>query len=188
MLLAISVLASHLHGKSIFGFASSTAASRSSAFFMISGFYMALVLNEKYNRRSDYISFLMQRFLRLFPAYFCVLLLTVLLEGLLTICSGKPQGTLALWFQHAGTFSPSTWISMILSNLFLISQDLNLFQSLDPNSGNLYFTDHPAGKIMAWPLLYLCQPSLDFKPGIDFLPHGSLFSFAPILGFRSCWF
>jgi len=151
MLLAISVLASHLHGKSIFGFRLVYGSLAVQCFFMISGFYMALVLNEKYNRRSDYIPFLMQRFLRLFPAYFCVLLLTVLLEGVLTICYGKPQGTLALWFEHAGTFSPSTWISMILSNLFLIGQELNLFQCLDPTSGNLYFTDHPAGKIMAWP-------------------------------------
>src|ERR1017187_7738113 len=90
MLLAISVLASHLHGKSIFGFRLIYGNLAVQCFFMISGFYMALVLNEKYTRRTDYIPFLLQRCLRLYPAYFFVLFLTLVVEGLLYFCSEKP--------------------------------------------------------------------------------------------------
>ena len=41
-------------------------------FFMISGFYMALILNGKY---TSYSSFIINRFLKLFPAYWIVLML-----------------------------------------------------------------------------------------------------------------
>lgn len=44
-------------------------------FFIISGFYMALILNGKY---ASYASFIINRFLKLFPAYWIVLMLCVL--------------------------------------------------------------------------------------------------------------
>jgi peptidoglycan/LPS O-acetylase OafA/YrhL len=47
MLLAFSVLTSHMHGRGIFGFRILSGGLAVECFFMISGFYMALVLNEK---------------------------------------------------------------------------------------------------------------------------------------------
>ena len=46
------------------------------SFFVISGFYMALVLNEKYGPGSYWL-FISNRLLRLWPAYFVVLILSL---------------------------------------------------------------------------------------------------------------
>src|SRR5690606_33812821 len=50
-------------------------------FFVISGFYMALVLNEKYTERSPY-RFYLARLLRLWPAYIVVLSAVLLYRGI----------------------------------------------------------------------------------------------------------
>jgi peptidoglycan/LPS O-acetylase OafA/YrhL len=141
MLLAFSVLTGHMQGKSILGFRLLYANLAVECFFMISGFYMALVLNEKYNRRGDYIPFIWQRILRLFPAYLGVLLLMLVVEGLVSRSSGKPLGSYRVWFDYAHTFSWSTWINLACSNLFLLGQQINFYQALDPQTGNLYFTE-----------------------------------------------
>ena len=50
------------------------------SFFILSGFYMSLVLNEKYvGKKKSYFLFIKNRFLRIYPSYFFVLLLFVLL-------------------------------------------------------------------------------------------------------------
>lgn len=50
------------------------------SFFIISGFYMGLILNEKYvGKNKSYFLFLSNRFLRIYPVYFVSLILTMLL-------------------------------------------------------------------------------------------------------------
>src|ERR1700747_2964117 len=50
------------------------------SFFIISGFYMSLILNEKYvGINNSYRLFITNRFFRLFPIYWTVLLATVLI-------------------------------------------------------------------------------------------------------------
>lgn len=65
-----------LHGGTVLGF---TLLSRDLAvwsFFIISGFYMTLILNEKYvGKNGSYRLFITNRFLRIFPVYFVVLVL-----------------------------------------------------------------------------------------------------------------
>src|SRR5258708_39536128 len=56
------------------GFPTSDIAVKS--FFVISGFYMALVLNEKYGPGSYWL-FISNRLLRLWPAFFVVLILSL---------------------------------------------------------------------------------------------------------------
>src|SRR5215475_13496698 len=71
-LLAFSVAYGHL-GKPL-SFPTSDVAVQS--FFVISGFYMALVLNEKYGPNSYWL-FISNRLLRLWPAYIVVLVLSL---------------------------------------------------------------------------------------------------------------
>ncbi|MCE0521455.1 MAG: acyltransferase [Methylacidiphilales bacterium] len=142
MLLAFSVLTAHMQGKNILGFRLIYGNLAVQCFFMISGFYMALVLNEKYFRPGDYMPFLRQRVLRLFPACFFVLILMLVIEGIVSLAAGKPLETYAIWFQHAADFSWSTWLVMIFSNVFVVGQEVNLFQAVDPVTGNLYFIRH----------------------------------------------
>jgi peptidoglycan/LPS O-acetylase OafA/YrhL len=76
-LLAVSVILNHaglLYG---FGFVGGSTAVE--AFFIISGFYITLILNEKYIKANNsYKLFITNRFLRLYPFYWIVLILSLL--------------------------------------------------------------------------------------------------------------
>jgi peptidoglycan/LPS O-acetylase OafA/YrhL len=79
LLLALSVLISHsfpLFGNSLIG---STLAVR--AFFVISGFYMALILNEKYIKKNgSYRLFITNRLFRIYPIYYVLLIATIIIS------------------------------------------------------------------------------------------------------------
>src|SRR3954447_5357614 len=82
LLLAIAVLII-MHSDPPPGFHMIGGAGAVQGFYVISGFYMALVLNEKYPRGAKgYREFIVQRFLRLMPAYWCCLLLAMLLGAI----------------------------------------------------------------------------------------------------------
>lgn len=80
-LLAISVLSIHTDynlGLSRFGEALAV-----NTFFIISGFYMALILTEKYvGRNGSYRLFITNRFLRIYPVYWVILASTILIATL----------------------------------------------------------------------------------------------------------
>src|SRR5262249_38577674 len=70
------------------------------SFYAISGFYMALVLNEKYRTGSStYSLFISNRFLRLFPIYAAVLCLTLLLALAMAHLSEKELPFVTQWRQ-----------------------------------------------------------------------------------------
>ena len=114
------------------------------AFFMISGFYMALILNEKYVGFPGAARlFWSNRLLRLFPTYL------VVLAGVLLVCAlifgasgGRAAGLLqpALDAHRAGLLTLPLALSLTLSNLFIVGQDAALFWALDPVHGGLHWT------------------------------------------------
>ncbi|MCF8321913.1 MAG: acyltransferase family protein [Flavobacterium sp.] len=78
-ILAISVVLAH--SSSIYGFGLVGGKTAVQAFYIISGFYMTLILNEKYiGNNNSYKLFITNRFLRLYPIYWIILLLTVLFQ------------------------------------------------------------------------------------------------------------
>ena len=83
-LLAMSV--AYGHAGNFLGFPLVPGDTAVQTFYAISGFYMALVLNEKYRpESSSYFLFISNRFLRLFPIYATVLALTLLLAFALSL-------------------------------------------------------------------------------------------------------
>src|SRR6476620_3579280 len=75
-------------------------------FYVISGFYMALVLNEKYARGArGYREFILQRLLRLLPTYWFALLAMIVVNAT-GIGTHLPKATgtapLDFWHDHAG--------------------------------------------------------------------------------------
>jgi peptidoglycan/LPS O-acetylase OafA/YrhL len=107
------------------------------SFYVISGFYMALVLNEKYGPGSYWL-FVSNRLLRLWPAYFVVLVLSFAVAD-----NWKPIASLDL----------SSFTYFIASQILIVGQDLYFF--LVVNNGTLTFTAHP----IAMPgLLYTYAP------------------------------
>jgi peptidoglycan/LPS O-acetylase OafA/YrhL len=174
-------------------------------FYLISGFYMAMVLNEKYVLRQDYLIFLQQRFFRLYPTYFTALFLTLILDGISSAYRAAPSGYYAFVSSHA--LDPLTILAAGAANLFIFGQDLMLFFGLGPD-GSLYFTSNfvvepvPAWRLLivpqAWSLgvevaFYLLAPlllrkSIPFLLGLIVASLALRFSFAHFLGwFHDPW-
>ena len=130
VLLAISVLLEHVGGLPITNgkFVGGVIAVES--FFMISGFYMALVLNEKYNEPK---SFYINRLLRLFPTYWAVLIATILVRVISTHD--------VIFFKIlSAEWSFGSKLLMIFSNLFIVGSDWMMF--LYPGHNGLQFTSN----------------------------------------------
>ncbi|OOQ59463.1 acyltransferase family protein [Mucilaginibacter pedocola] len=137
-LLALSVVMYHCG--SIFGITLIGGELAVQAFFIISGFYMSMVLNEKYvGANNSYKLFLSNRLLRLYPIYWVVLILTVL-GGLLlavkahTIHIEKFEGYFALQ-----GYVPSIAF-MIINQIIIFGQDLVYSFAIDLSNGHLFFT------------------------------------------------
>ncbi len=109
------------------------------SFFIISGFYMSLILNEKYVGKSNsYRLFITNRFLRLYPIYWAVLLLSVFTIVLFALANGKPLSLFPGF--SSGHLNLSSLIFLILTNLLIFGQDMVLFLGLNVQTGHLFFT------------------------------------------------
>ena len=119
-------------------------------FYVISGFYMALVLNTNEVYASDTRAFLTQRALRLFPVYWVVLAATILLMMVL-----GPSDRLVRARQMVdGT--PLQVGAYVVSSVFIIGQEAFLFAELHPDRSisfqpTLYKAEHPAYNLLLVP-------------------------------------
>lgn len=152
LILALTVFISHTN--SLFGllFVGSSVAVQS--FFLISGFYMALVLNEKYKGPGSYYLFITNRFLRLLPAYWVVLALILLI-----IYSLRPFSPEEPWVSdNFKMFFPLLDIkaqaSIIFSNVFIIGQDVLRIFAVDPRTGSFVLTMDPTKGSAFMPPVY----------------------------------
>jgi peptidoglycan/LPS O-acetylase OafA/YrhL len=97
-----------------------TGAEAVALFFVISGFYMALILNKKYHNAFLFYS---NRFLRLYPTYALVLLGTMiwfLFEWAYTHQRPPP-----FWVAEADAQMPIwQWLALQFSNLTMVGQDV----------------------------------------------------------------
>src|SRR5574340_1067478 len=75
-ILALTVIIAH--SEPLYGFVFIEKVMAVQSFYIISGFYMAFILNEKYVGPGSYRIFITNRILRLYPAYWCILGLTVI--------------------------------------------------------------------------------------------------------------
>jgi peptidoglycan/LPS O-acetylase OafA/YrhL len=138
-ILAISVIASHnglILGSSFIGGQMAV-----ESFFIISGFYMALILNKKYlDIKHPYKTFIINRFLRIYPTYWIVLLLSVLLS-LYWLHLGMDNyfNTYVAYARQINLFS---LLFLIFSHITIFGQDLVLFVGLNTHSGNLFLTNN----------------------------------------------
>jgi peptidoglycan/LPS O-acetylase OafA/YrhL len=124
LLLALAVVGSH-SGK-LLGLPSAPGGIAVEAFFIISGFYMALVLSERYQGATT--KFYRARFLRLFPIYWLVLAITVT-----AALSPLPRTSdpLEFWRAWGGSLDGWTAVSAVAANLLLVGQDIFRFLGVD---------------------------------------------------------
>jgi peptidoglycan/LPS O-acetylase OafA/YrhL len=142
ILLAISVVLAH--SSSIFGFSLVGGQIAVQAFYIISGFYMSLILNEKYiGVNNSYKLFISNRLLRLYPIYWTILLLTILYSVAISFYSkGNYLGNFEPYYVNFEKMSFGSFILLLFTNLFLFLQDTIMFLGLDTSTGNLFFTSN----------------------------------------------
>lgn len=135
-LLAVSVLA--LHCNTIFGLTFVGGEVAVQAFYMISGFYMALVLDGKYNATNwkGYKLFITNRLLKLYPIYWLTLL-SVIALGVLTYLIFKSTYIFDYYVNHDNLLTPINWIYITFSNIFILGQDLLFY--IGYNESGYYF-------------------------------------------------
>lgn len=140
-ILALAVVIVHtayLYGSSLFGLTLTGGVLAVQAFYMVSGFYMSLILDTKYTGKGAYWLFISNRFLRIYPIYWVVLLLTITLASF-------PSFAHMFGFRPwhlVGTDTPLAFSSIVFlnaANLVLFGQDIVLFLGVRPD-GVLHFT------------------------------------------------
>ncbi|XWW44324.1 acyltransferase [Fibrella sp. USSR17] len=111
-------------------------------FYIISGFYMALILNEKYVTQPDaYRLFLTNRVLRLLPLYYVVVGLTLLTALIMVVTLGQAElESFQALRKHYPHLSASTLALVAFTNVTLIGQDWLSFLSVNPATGTLVFS------------------------------------------------
>ena len=136
LLLALSVVAAHCGA--IWGFTLVGGQIAVQSFYIISGFYMTLILNEKYiGINNSYQLFISNRFIRLYPIYWTVLITTILVCFIIAISSNFKNIPFAFYFSQTNYFS---FGFLTLTNLIIFGQDVVMFLGINPANGNLFFT------------------------------------------------
>lgn len=166
VLLALSVVFDHSGPILFFGFIDSTIAVQS--FFIVSGFYMVMILTEKYKK---YSAFILNRFLRIYPLYLSILIITVAVSF---IAHYLLNNNLNLGFSLTNPINPAALVLLVFSNIFIFGQDILFF--IGANSAGLYFVKDfqqglaPQGLFVpqAWTLslelmFYLIAPFIVYK-------------------------
>ena len=134
-LLAVTVVINHTGP--LFGLVFTDAYMAIKVFFIISGFYMSLILTEKYAGPGQCRLFYTNRLLRLFPIYWTVLLLSL---GVSLFFKYALHTSLLLgpWQAWLGRLTPATVLALIGLNGTILGQDL-LFFSHVTEQGTLSF-------------------------------------------------
>jgi peptidoglycan/LPS O-acetylase OafA/YrhL len=135
-LLAVAVVLFHANAS---GFLLVSGAAAVEAFFIISGFYMSLVLDTKYiGVNNRYGLFLGNRLLKLYPAYWTVLVLAILMQLTVWLLTGSPI-LLMHQLTHYKMGLPGI-LFVGFTNIAILGQDIISFMGLNRATGELFFT------------------------------------------------
>jgi peptidoglycan/LPS O-acetylase OafA/YrhL len=176
LLLAIAVVAAHAGPPGGWSWLRMTDGPTSvQCFYVISGFYMALILNEKYVGPGSYGAFAKSRLVRLLPMFFATLVATLVTAFVVRAAAGIELAPLATWREHGTQLGFGEWITLALPNLTIVGQDLLLFFAVDPAAHTIYFTsDMHAEPLPAWRFLWVPQA---WTIGLELM----FYSLAPLL-------
>lgn len=156
LLLAITVVIAH--STSIFGLTFVGGEVAVQTFYVISGFYMAMVLTEKYYNKS-YKLFITNRLLRLYPIYWTILGVSILLSLLSFFLVGENSSDKINAIVNAQStlhhpFFVIAWAAF--ANIFLFFQDWFIFIGID-NGGLTFLKDFHNSPFPLYKLIYIPQ-------------------------------
>ena len=140
------------------------------SFFIISGFYMAFILNKKYvGNKGSYSLFITNRFLRIYPIYWVVILISIMFSSLMLLNGINIGGALSYLSYYSFLMQHNFWMLPVV-----ITADIIRNISLVIHCG--YFTrcDYSSGlstAAQAWTLnlellFYMIAPFLLRKKGL----------------------
>jgi len=132
VLLALSVLLDHAHG--LGGYAMVGGPLAVQCFFIISGFYMGMVLTERYDRPALNRAFYANRFLRIYGVYFLFLVLHLAIFA--AVAAGGGGSPLSPYFEASIPWYEKALLGLL--NVTLIGQDLPLWLTIE--QGHLAWT------------------------------------------------
>lgn len=140
-LLSLLVVCAHLAAfdkQSTINWLTGGAVTAVNAFFLISGFYISLILRETYVGRP--IAFYAARSLRLLPLYWGIVVITLLL-GASVSTLGNPLRVWENLFSREGVTPTSMWL--LFSNITFIGLDFSTILCSNMKSFILCFSDSP---------------------------------------------
>ena len=154
-LLAISVLV--LHTTPIFGLTLVGGDVAVQAFYIISGFYMSLVLTDKYETTNwkGYKLFITNRLLKLYPVYW-VTLVAFLTLGISSVWIFKSTYIFDYYIDNIDLITPINLVYLIFCNIFIIGQDL-LFVIGFQNNNYFFQADYSNANISLHRFLFIKQ-------------------------------
>ena len=174
--LALCVVADH--GGSVLPWRMHTGSQAVQMFYIISGFYMAMVLSSRYSKPRD---FYLSRFLRIFPPYWLVLAATFILSlagGLLFNRWLMLRTYINHPFEHNGA---SGIFLAVLFNITLIGQDWIMFLKHDLGQSLQFTADWSNDPSPLWRYLVIPQ---SWTIGVEL----TFYAIAPFLNrLRSGW-
>lgn len=182
LLLAISVLPAH--AGPLFGFYLADSYLVVQLFYIISGFYMSMVLEEKYVGSKQAIwTFYQNRMLRLMPTYWIVLVLSILSVFVLKNLKGMSLDY--IWTTLSGA-NISTILVLIWGNIFLFGQDVIFLQNISLNGGlefvkSLQNAANPAYRLLIVPQAWSLSVELCFYVVAPFIVRRSWLMILPII-------
>lgn len=140
-ILALSVLLAHAGG--IYGYFIIDGVVAVKCFLIMSGFYMALILNEKYtSKKSTLFLFYTNRIYRIMPLYIFFLLISILVPFICLKFDKFPLQTAILdrFSDYYHVLDPTTFIYIIFSNIFVVGREIGAFLGINLYDGTMYFT------------------------------------------------
>jgi peptidoglycan/LPS O-acetylase OafA/YrhL len=152
LILSMAVLAGH--SGPLFGSSLIPAPLAVETFYTISGFYMSMILGSKYQLdRKGITRFYLSRFFRLAPAYWIVLVLSILTAVALKSTFYLPART---YFNTLSSLSFPAAFWIVFTNVLMLGQDTIMFMKID--SSHLHFTaDFTNAPLSAHKLLFIPQ-------------------------------
>lgn len=126
LILAISVLIAH--SAPIFGLNLVGGQTAVQVFYLISGFYMALILTTKYSHSIK--TFYQNRLQKIYFTYWPILVLAIIFTLL----------TKNYFSQYFWQLPFITQFILLFSNIFIIGQDVLMFTGINISAGHLFFT------------------------------------------------
>jgi peptidoglycan/LPS O-acetylase OafA/YrhL len=177
LILALAVVMGH--SGLLFGWTLFESVAAVQCFYVISGFYMALVLDGAYEKgTAGVLKFYASRYLRLAPTYWVVLAATLIGGVLFHRSIYQPWAELK---PMLAAMNGKTLAVLAFTNLFILGQDAVMFLGFNPARGDLYWTAHyQADALPAFKFLLIPQA---WSLGVELL----FYLVAPFILRRRTW-